>query len=57
MADPAEIARGLEDDNGRCPECGEDEMDGGRCYYCGYHDYDCGVCDKCVAEPLQGETP
>lgn len=24
-------------DDGRCPECGEDEMDGARCYYCGFH--------------------
>lgn len=25
--------------DGRCPECGEDEMDGGRCHYCGYKAY------------------
>ena len=40
-----------EDDNGRCPECGEDEMDGARCYYCGFHDYDCELpdCEWCLA--------
>ncbi|WP_158010592.1 hypothetical protein [Tardibacter chloracetimidivorans] len=37
-----------ERDDGRCPECGEDEMDGARCYYCGFHDYNCGICDKCT---------
>lgn len=28
-------------DDGRCPNCGEDEMDGARCYYCGFHEYSC----------------
>ena len=37
--------------DGRCPECGEDEMEGGRCYYCGYHNYICGFddCELCAA--------
>jgi len=40
-----------ERDDGRCPECGEDEMDGARCYYCGFHDYACGLpeCTWCSA--------
>lgn len=25
-----------QEDNGRCPNCGEDELDGGECYYCGW---------------------
>lgn len=40
-----------EPDDGRCPNCGEDEMDGARCYYCGFHDYNCGLCDECRALP------
>lgn len=40
-------------DNGRCPECGEDEMDGGRCYYCGFHDYNCGMADCAQCAPTQ----
>ncbi len=36
--------------DGRCPNCGEDEMDGARCYYCGFHDYECGLpeCQWCA---------
>ena len=36
--------------DGRCPECGEDEMDGARCHYCGFHDYDCEMpdCEWCA---------
>lgn len=41
-------ARGTD---GRCPNCGEDEIDGARCYYCGWHDYDCGLCDECRPTP------
>ena len=29
-----------EQDDGRCPNCGEDELEGGtgsRCYYCGHN--------------------
>lgn len=37
------------EDDGRCPNCGEDEVDGARCYYCGWHDYDCGLCDDCLS--------
>jgi hypothetical protein len=27
------------EDDGRCPQCGEDEMDPSTCKYCGYPDY------------------
>lgn len=42
--------------DGRCPECGEDEMDGGRCYYCGFHDYNCGLndCPRCTPPSSKG---
>lgn len=41
--------------DGRCPNCGEDEMDGARCYYCGFHEYECGLpdCEWCFSrKPL-----
>jgi len=40
----------MSEGEGRCPNCGEDEMDGGRCYYCGFHDYDCGMCEECAGK-------
>lgn len=40
-----------EEPDGRCPNCGEDEVDGARCYYCGWHDYNCGLCDECLSTP------
>ena len=50
-ADADDLAYWVE---GRCPNCGEDELDGARCYYCGWHDYNCGLCDDC--RQALGET-
>jgi hypothetical protein len=51
----------MSDQDGRCPECGEDEMDGARCYYCGFHDYicdipDCSWCRARLPTPEAGES-
>lgn len=48
---------GVVSDDGRCPECGEDEMDGARCYYCGFHDYKCGFDDCKWCAPDTPEIP
>lgn len=44
----------MADDDGRCPNCGEDEMDGARCYYCGFHLYDCEMPDCSWCEQYHG---
>ena len=42
------------EDDGRCPNCGEDEVDGAICYYCGWHNYNCGICEDC--RTIKGTT-